>query len=585
MNLLLLVGWAMLACSSSPEVAPAPADPVAPVPAPPTAPPPVVGLPRGVHELQPGLWLMTGFALANVIAIDAPEGLIIVDTTEGASSAAEALAALRTKTDRPVAAIVLSHGHPDHVFGGRVFLDADADGPGGSLPPVWAHRDTAARIDEVVSVVGDAIHVRSMRMFGDPLSDEEVTSPLGARLRYAPEDIALARPTQTVDGDARQEIAGLEVELLHMPGETEDHLALWLPERGLMLPGDNVYQAFPNLHTIRGTRWRDPRLWVQSLDRMRDLGATLLVPAHTGPVRGAAEIEDVLTAWRDAIQFVHDQSVRGINAGQGPDELAASIRLPPHLEAHPYLQQTYGRVDWSARAVFQGYLGWYDGSGATLLPVSPEERSRRLLAAFSSGASLPEQAQAAFEEGEVAWSAELAAHWLRAEPDSVEARALLAEAYEALARDQVNMNARNWLRTEAAELRGEVQIAAPKPARVPDDLVEGLPIEVFMAAMGPRLRAERVLDTDLAIAFHFTDIDEHWVLHIRRGVAETRRRSPEQIEALNPGVRVRCTASTWKRISVGKINPVEAVAARELEVDGTMEAMGGMLEWFERPAG
>ncbi len=567
----------LLSCSPPEVVAHAPAEP-----APAFVQP---GLPRGVHELLPGVWLMTGFALANVIAIDAPEGLIIVDTTEGASSAAEALAALRTKTDRPVAAILLSHGHPDHVFGGRVFLDADADGPGGSLPPVWAHRDTAARIDEVVSVVGDAIHLRSMRMFGDPLSDEEVTSPLGARLRYAPEDIALARPTHTVDGDATVRLAGLDVELLHLPGETEDHLALWLPDRGLLLPGDNVYQAFPNLHTIRGTRWRDPRLWVQSLDRMRDLDARVLIPAHTGPLTDAAEIEQTLTAWRDAIQYVHDQSVRGINQGQGPEELAARVALPPHLATHPWLAQTYGRVDWSVRAVFQGYLGWFDGQGATLLPVSPEERSRRLLLAFESGTPLPEQAQAAFDQGDMAWAAELAAHWSRAEPDSEPARALLAACYEALAVGQINMNARNWLRTQAAELRGEVQILPPVPARVPDDLIEGLPIEVFMAALGPRLRAERVLETDLVIAFAFTDLDEHWVLHIRRGVAETRRRSAEQIEALKPGVRVRCSSQTWKRVSTGKISPVQAVAARELEVDGTMEAVGGMLDWFERPAG
>ena len=517
----------------------------------------------------PGVHVAIGYALSNVIALEGPSGLVIVDTTESRTAAEEALAALRERTDKPIAAVVLTHNHADHVFGSGVFAPS-------SDVPVWAHADTEAGIDRVVNVVRDTIAVRSARMFGTALPPERVPNAgIGPQLRFAPDDIALARPTHTFEDRATLEAGGLRLELVHAPGETDDQIYVWWPERRVLLPADNIYEAFPNLYTIRGTPHRDLRKWVSSLDAMRDLRAEVLVPQHTRPLQGASDVEATLTAYRDAIQYVHDQTVRGMNQGATPDELAASLTLPPHLATHPWLLEHYGRVPWSVRSVHAGYMGWFDGDASTLEPLPPDERARHYLDAFSTGVPLPQQARDALEAGDARWAAELARLWQQAEPMSPDASALLAASYEALAAGHTNPCAHHWYATEARELRGELTLTGPDPATIDTAFLDTLPIDAFMSAMGTRLKAEETLDADLAVRFVFEDIHRTWVVHVRRGVAEIRERDG------SAAVTVRTTARAWRRL-VARNELVGALRDGDLSVEGDPVALVRFLSWFER---
>ncbi len=251
------------------------------------------------------------------------------------------------------------------------------------MPPgevdVYAHATTSYYIDRVVNVIRPAISLRSARMFGNLLprgEDGVVNAGIGPFLDLR--TVSLIRPNLTFDDRLEVELAGIRLELVHAPGETDDQIFVWLPEKKVLLPGDNIYKAFPNLYTIRGTPYRDVLDWVRSLDRMRALEPEHVVPSHTRPFSGRDNVRQILTAYRDAIQFVHDQTIRGINRGLTPDELVATVRLPPHLAEHPYLAEHYGTVEWSVRSVFSGYLGWFDGDAATLSPASPAERARGL---------------------------------------------------------------------------------------------------------------------------------------------------------------------------------------------------------------
>jgi len=514
-----------------------------------------------------GIYVAVGYALSNVILIEGDDGAVIVDTTEGRAAATEALAALRSVVDKPIEAIVLTHNHTDHVFGGQVFAE-------GRDVPVYAHEDTEAGIDRVVNVLRDALQVRSYRMFGT-LLPAPPNAGIGGRLRFDPADVALLRPTHTFSDSLSVSVAGIDLELVHAPGETDDQLFVWLPEQRALLPGDNIYQAFPNLYTIRGTPHRDLRDWYRSLDKMRDRQPAVLVPQHTRPVVGEAAVSEVLTAYRDAIQYVHDQTVRGINAGRTPDELAAEIRLPDHLAAHPWLQEHYGRVPWSVRSVYGGYIGWFDGDSAALEPLPPDERARRYVEAFAAGEPLPEQARAALAAGELSWAAELARLWQRAEPGSTEATVVLAAALEGLARGHINPNARNWYLTEALELRGEVVNEPTSPSLPPLDFIDSLPIAAFMEALPTRLRAEETLDADLVVAFTFTDIGEDWAIHVRRGVAEVRQRA-----VAAPDLRLTTTAVTWRRLVAGKVNRATTLAGSDVQVDGSVAELVRFLAWF-----
>lgn len=282
---------------------------------------------KGVERVCDGVYAAIGYSLANVILLEGDDGVVIVDTLESRGRAEEVLAAFREITPKPVKAVILTHNHADHVFGGLVFTG------GNSAIPVYAHATCSAYIDRIVSVVNDATYTRSMRMFGQLLRASGVANAgIGPGLDFHTDQMALARPTQTFEDALDIEVAGLKIRLMHAPGETPDQICAWLPEKKVLISADNIYQAFPNLYTIRGTTNRDVMEWVNTLDMMRGLGADYLVPCHTRPLVGHDAIAETLTAYRDAIQFVHDQTVRGMNKGKTAAELAATLRLPPHLE-------------------------------------------------------------------------------------------------------------------------------------------------------------------------------------------------------------------------------------------------------------
>jgi alkyl sulfatase BDS1-like metallo-beta-lactamase superfamily hydrolase len=548
----------------------------APSPAPPPPPPDLAAFQhefeQGVVQVTDNVYAAIGYGLANSIFIEGENGVIVVDTLESRPRAEQALAALREVTDKPVAAIILTHNHADHVFGGQVFLE------GRENVPVYAHETLDGHVDKIVSTLKDTIYTRSMRMFGQMLPENAATAAgIGMSLDFHMEDIAIARPTHTFTDRLSLEIEGVKLELIHAPGETPDQVIVWLPDQELLIPADNIYRAFPNLYTIRGTAYRDVMDWVASLDLMRDLDPAYLVPCHTRPVVGKEKIQEVLTAYRDAIQFVHDQTIRGLNAGKTPDELAATIALPPHLAAHPFLQPVYGDVEFSVRGISDGYLGWFNGDAVDLRPLAPEEESRRMMAALEANTPLPQQAREAIQADNHQWAAQLARHWVRVDPDNDEARQVLAQALEALGAAAVNFNARNYYLTQALEWRSDLTITPNDPSDAPDDLVDSFPIDRFMQAMAPRLMAEETLDVDKVACIRFTDIDTAYTIHIRRGVAEIRERLDE-----NADITITTTAEAWKRIASRKRNPAIALAAGELSLDGGITSIVQFMGHFER---
>ncbi len=550
---------------------------------------------RGVRAAGEGVWVASGFGLANSILLEAPGGVVIVDTMSGRRQAEAVLAAFRETTglpspEKPVRAIILTHHHSDHVFGGGVFVESAlesavesaVENAGGTspvaAPPVYAHATTSQEIDRVVNALSDALYLRSMRMFGQFLPAASVANAgIGPTLDYEPSDLTLARPTHVVEERLDISVAGLDLTLVHAPGESSDQLFVWLPKSKTLLAGDNIYRAFPNLYTIRGTAYRDVRQWVASLDTMRDLGAEVLVPSHTSPVAGKEAIAELLTAYRDAIQYIHDQTVRGINRGATAEELVAEIQLPPHLADHPWLAETYGTVAWSVRAIFDGYLGWFDGRGAHLDPLSAEDRSLRLSAALEDGRPLAEQAKSALASGDVRWAAELADHWLRLKPKSKAARETLAAALEEQGKVHPSANGRHYLLSQAAEIRGELKIPPTPRTEVSDEFVDSLAIGPFMEALPVRLKAEKALDRDTVVHFHFPDVEEHYTIHLRHGVAEVRHRAPAKAD-----LSITVDAKIWKRIAFGKRSPIAAVASGELKTGGGLFAVVGFLNLFER---
>lgn len=526
-----------------------------------------------VYHVANNVHVAVGYGLANSILIEGTDGVVIVDTMESLEAGQAVKAEFDKITTKPVQAIIYTHNHSDHVFGAKAFVS-------GTPPPVYAHATTAYYLDRVMNVLRPAIYRRSMRMFGNYLPEGVVLNDgIGPFLRaghgnWTP---ALIRPTHTFLDRLELTVAGVRMELVHAPGETNDQIFVWLPEQETLLPGDNFYKSFPNLYTIRGTPYRDVLAWVRSLDEIRARRPQHLVPSHTRPISGAQLVHAILTDYRDAIQYVHDQTVRGINKGLTPNELVDAVHLPPHLANSPYLQEHYGSIEWSVRSIFTGYLGWFGGDAAWLSPEGPDAHARHLAALAEKPTSLLAEARKALEGGDYQWAAELADSLMRVEPDSVEARRLKAAALKKLGEGHRSASGRNYYLTQALELEGATTITPVDLATVPLDVLHRVPLAGIMQAMAVNLNAEKSLDTDRIVTFRFPDVSEVYTIHVRRGVAEVQPGSPEDAQIV-----VTVDSAVWKEILSGRRNPVVAFASGDINVDGSRLELVKFLGLFER---
>jgi len=261
------------------------------------------------------------------------------------------------------------------------------------------------------------------------------------------------RPTALFAGDRTSiEVAGVRMELVLAPGETDDQIYVWLPEKKVLLPGDNFYRAFPNLYAIRGVPMRRVDLWVDSLTRMIGENAEHLVPSHTRPLSGAAVVRDALTAYRDGVKSVLEQTVAGMREGLRPDELVERVKLPAELASTPYLQEFYGTVAWSVRAIYSYHLGWFDGNATNLFPLSTSQRAAKVLELAGGEATVLSRAREALGKGEFQWAAELADYVLAGQPLHADARQLKGRALTELGERQGNAGARNYYLSAAQRL-------------------------------------------------------------------------------------------------------------------------------------
>jgi len=531
-----------------------------------------------ILQVGENIHVAVGFGLANSIMIEGDDGLIIVDTLESKDAATLVLAEFRKISDKPIKAIVLTHNHTDHIFGASVFAEGNAD------IPVYAHDTTNDHIDNILSVIRPVIYTRSMRMFGNFLSAEQRPNDgIGPFLDMdGLARVGLLRPTHTFADRLAIEVAGIELELIHAPGETDDQLVVWLPQQQTLLPADNIYKAFPNLYTIRGTAYRDVMAWVGSLDLMRGLKPQHLVPSHGQPLSGAELINTRLTNYRDAIQYLHDQTIRGINRGASADELAREIKLPPHLASDPYLQPYYGNVAFSVRSIFSGYLGWFSGNAEDLLPLSKAERASRwrkvlLQAGSNQSDGLENIAEQALAEKDYSWALELAALLLAETPGHSQALSIKAQALQAMGEASSNAPARNYLLTQALEAEGALTITQPLASEIPPEVVQGFPIASIMHSMPAKLKAEQCLDLELSVGFEFTDINQHYTVTIRRGIAEVVAQARDNTQA-----NISVSSGLWKRIVTQQSSPVTSVASGALAVDGSISDLLHFLSLFEQ---
>ena len=513
---------------------------------------------RELITVTDGVHVAVGYALANSILIEGEKTNIIIDTTGSEETATEVKDMFDAINSNPVETIIYTHNHADHTYGATVFAE-------GSNPDIYAHSTTEIYLSRVIGILRPIISSRSNRMFGNALPKEQVeNNGIGPFLEIGRDGRkpGLLYPTKTFTDQIEFEAAGHKVQLFHAPGETNDQLFVWLPEKKVLFPGDNFYKTFPNLYTIRGTPYRDLVGWVNSIDLMRYLEPEYLVPSHTRPIVGKENINTLLTTYRDAIQFVHDQTVRLMNLGLDPNEIAERLVLPKHLGDSPYLKEFYGTPEWSAKNVFSGYLGWFDGNPSSLKPLPLKDEAEKIIQLSGDWNSLFKVAEDAFLVNDFQWSLQLTDYLLRSRPDDQKTKLLRKSALEALGSKESNPNSRYYYLSSAAQLDENYQendILLPSL-----EVIQKYPIESMMETLKVNVIPEKSLNKNIQLLFTFTDSPKSFSLFLRRGVLEV-----QPFMITGSSVQIKSSENDLKAILSGvKSLPISLVNG-SLKVEGS----------------
>lgn len=523
----------------------------------------VVGKPR-VEHVSEHVWAAISYDLASTVLIHTDEGNVIVDVSGSPAGARKVKAALSASAPSgPVKAIIYTHSHIDHIGGATVWASEGV--------PIWATDAFLPHFFKQYGLFRPAEMARGMRQFGYEVPVEDLPcSSIGARIdiRDAMEN-GVRLPTNTFSGSKTLEIGKLQIEMVEAHGETHDTLFVWIGADKTLIAGDNFYWAFPNLYTVRGTSPRPVNEWITSLDAMRRKEPEHLIPMHTKPINGKVEIAEALTNYRDAIQYVRDTVVRLANRGEDIDTIAESVKLPPRLANLDYLQELYGQVDWSARAIYTNELGWFDGRADRIYPLSHVEIARREVALFGGPEKVFSLADQALQSGDARWAiyllAKLSDSGLATGGLADSLKRKLAASYRKLAESVYNTNGRAYLLQSAIELTEGVK--SPGTPRVDEALAARIPLATIFNIMVTRLIPEKS-DVLESAQFVFPDENKKFVLTVRHGVAEVVEGDPLPGTPA-PVATMTTDGMTYRKLALKLTNPAAALASGKIKIEGS----------------
>ncbi|MDB2401281.1 alkyl/aryl-sulfatase [Porticoccaceae bacterium] len=415
---------------------------------------------KEILRVSENVYTAVGYAVSPVSMIVGPQGIVIIDAGLDVASSREIRGDFRRIVDKPVKAIIFTHGHPDHTHGASAFMDS-------TDVQVWA-REGFPHEQHTLESAGILIQKkRGKKQAGFMLSPEQRINN-GIAKAFWPDrkggiwgaDHKIS-PSHIFNSERQKiNIAGLDLELVAATGETHDGLYLWYPAEHVVFAGDNFYKSWPNLYALRGTPYRDIRGWANVIDMIMQEDAVALVGGHTRPIIGKDDVNQTLANYRDAILFLFDKTVEGINKGLTPNQLVDYVVLPEKYKNLDYLRPYYGNPDWAVRAIFSGYLGWFDGNATNLFPLNDKQEAQRIVKMLDGQDALSDLITGAINEQDYQWAAVLCDYLLSVDPKNKAAMLRKADALTALAQDKLTTTARNYYLSSALELRKQASALA-----------------------------------------------------------------------------------------------------------------------------
>ncbi|CRZ17621.1 alkyl/aryl-sulfatase [Mycolicibacterium neworleansense] len=533
---------------------------------------------QGLYEVVPGIYQVRGLDISNISFIEGDTGVIVIDPLISTEVASAAFGLYREhRGDRPVVAVIYTHSHGDH-FGGVLGVTSQADVDAGKVAVLAPEGFVEHAVQENV-YAGTAMTRRATYMYGTQL-DRGPAGQVGCGLGQTTStgEVALIVPTIDIrrTGETHT-IDGVDIEFQMAPGtEAPAEMHFYFPQFRALCMAENATHNLHNLLTLRGALVRDPHGWAgyltEAIDTFADR-ADVVFASHHWPTWGRERIVEFLSLQRDLYAYLHDQTLRQLNQGYTGVEIAEGFQLPPALEQAWHAHGYYGSVNHNVKAIYQRYMGWFDGNPGRLWPHPPEALGPRYVAAMGGVDRVVELAGKAFEEGDYRWAATLLDHVMFTDADHGPARELYADTFEQLAYGAENATWRNFFLSGATELRvGKFGTAGQVTA--PTMLAQLSPEQMF-DVLAISINGPRAWDLDLAIDVTFLDTAVNYRLTVRNGVLVYRKADPDE-------------ASANATVKLANKLRLLAVAAGDtdspgLEVTGDADALPSLLAALDRP--
>ncbi|MFH1671826.1 MAG: alkyl sulfatase dimerization domain-containing protein [Pseudomonadota bacterium] len=522
----------------------------------------------GLFKVVDGIYQLRGFDIANMTLIEGDTGWILVDPLTCRETASAAIAFARKHLgDKRVSAIIFTHSHIDH-FGG-VFGVITAQEVAERRIPVIAPEGFMEEATSENVIVGTGMGRRSVYQFGRDLERSAkgmVDTGLGKAVAYG--NCGILPPNQVIKKpQENMVIDGVRFIFYNVPGaEAPAELTFLLPDKKAYCGAENLTQTIHNLLPVRGAKVRDSLRWANYLDQALEqtADAEVFFATHNWPIWGRPRIAEFITKHRDVYHYTHDQTVRLINAGYTPREIADMIKLPKSLEDYPPGRGYYGDLRHNVKAVYQFYMGFYDGNPANLNPLPPEESAKRYIELAGGADKAVAAAQAAFDKGDYRWTAELLNHVVFAQPENKSAVKLLARTYDQMGYMSEAATWRNSYLTAASELRnGPPKKGLDRSYVI--DMLRQTPIERFLDAMAAGLNGPAAEDKNIKINLVISDTKESFVLWIENAVLHHKKAAP----AANANATLTLTKEIFIKMMAGTAGVKDTLMSDDLKITGS----------------
>jgi alkyl sulfatase BDS1-like metallo-beta-lactamase superfamily hydrolase len=472
---------------------------------------------HGLFEVTDGIYQVRGMDISNMTIVEGDAGVIVIDPLISAETAAASIALYRkNRGNRPVTGVIYTHSHADHFGGVKGVLPDGA----GDVPILAPQGFLEHAVSENV-YAGGAMNRRATYMYGAVL-DPGPAGQAGVGLGIATSDgtLGLIPPTMDITHTGQEEtVDGVRIVFQVTPGtEAPAEMNFYFPSRRALCMAENATHNLHNLLTLRGALVRDPREWSRYLNEAIELfgaGTDVAFASHHWPTWGTGSVIRFLSEQRDLYAYLHDQTLRMLNNGATGMEIAEDIQLPPALETAWHARGYYGSVSHNVKAIYQRYMGWFDGNPTSLWQHPPQAAATRYVDVIGGQQAVMDKARGYAEAGDLRFAAELLKHAVFADPADHAARAALADVYQQLGYGAENATWRSFYLTGALELRQGVK--APPIGDLGASLAGALTIGQLFDTLAIRIDGPRAASETLTIDWHVTDVKASVRLELSNG--------------------------------------------------------------------